>query len=249
MYSKGKTKNVGNPYDDEFEQMSDMTSQPSDGSGDMRMYESYQEFNVDEKAVHLRTSCKAMILSLCKIYLDTLEISNEDYVKAVALVEEQNLFVLMKQVQYADHVLDSLMRQLDSGGYIDKGIYSTIREMQKSAIQITLEISKYTRNLPEYFKFVARDAKSADTSLDILSASTSARTQNIIDITGESVSGEFNPMVPQRGMRELMLNVSDVRKDIADAIKNAATVNATPINPEDLDEWNEKLEDDLDEDE
>lgn len=241
---KGKTKNIGNAYDDEFEIM---TGEGGDQNS-MAQYETYKEFNVDEKTEELKTSCKKMILSLCDIYLDTLQLSNEDYVKAVALVEEQNLFVLMKQVQYSDHIIDSLMRQLDSGGYVDKGIYSTIREMQKSAIQITLEISKYTRNLPEYFKFVSRDAKNSDTSSDIL-LNASKNSSEVIDITGDSVVTTFNPLIPQRGMREMMLAVSDVRKDIELAIKNATEVEATPIQLDDIDTYDDKLEDDLDEDE
>jgi hypothetical protein len=178
-----RKKNVGNHYDDEFETMTNPRGTEEIDS--MAQYNSYERFDVDAKSEQLKQSCKKMILSLCDIYLETLTVSNEDYVKSVALIEEQNLFVLMKQVQYSDHVLDSLMRQLDNGGYVDKSIYDTIRQMQKSAIQITLEISKYTRNLPEYFKFVSRDAKSVD-STEILLNAAKTRNSEFLEISAES---------------------------------------------------------------
>jgi hypothetical protein len=218
---------VHNPGDDEFEEMSNEVDS-------MAQFSTYKSFDVDSKLETLSKDAKKMILSLCDLYLSKELISNEDYVKAIANVEAQNLTVLIKQVKYSEHILDSLMRQLDSGGYVDKSIYDTIREMQKSSIQITLEVSKYVRTLPEYFKFVHQDITKIK-ALDILNEST-ARTN--IEASSKTLE-EFNPAEPQRGTRNMMMDLRNVRKEMLDAMANAEEFEK--INIDDTEDFEEDL--------
>ena len=233
---------------DEFEILGD------DSTGDLAYLRSYQKLDIDAKNALLETSVKAHIIALCDLYLDMGKLSNEDYVKAIADTEKQNLLVLIKQVTYSEHILDTLMRQLDSGGYIDQDIFKTIREMQRSVIQITLEVSKYTRQLPEYFKFVQTDIKKMHAITMLEETNASLRLDAATDIEHEQISSSndvFSISQPQRGLRELMLNVSDARDDLRAAMLSADAIIATPIPiNEDDDEDDDELEEfkDFDED-
>jgi hypothetical protein len=71
---------------------------------------------------------------------------------------------MLKQVKYSEHMLDSLMNRLDNGGFVDKDLYDQIKDMQHHVIKINLEVSKYTRLLPEFFKFTEVDATSIHAS-------------------------------------------------------------------------------------
>ena len=238
------TKNT-KPKLDDFDDDFDKLDGPS--GGDMAQYQTYKAFNVLEKNVELENSAKKLIISLCNVYLERGMVSNEDYVTAIGLAEQQNLFVLLKQVKYSEHILDSLMLQLDAGGFIDKDIYSTIREMQKSAMQITLEVSKFTRTLPEYLKYVQSDIDKIQTSTDILIMSAEQKNDQFSIEASTNSSSEFTMSGPIRGTREIMLHMSDVRADIANAIERATDIIPTPIVIDD--EPYESLDEDLDEDE
>lgn len=234
--------NISNPNDDDFDELT--------GAGDLHQFDDYKKFEVDTKGEMIKQSVKKLIVSLAKVYLDEDKITNEDYVKALASLEEQNLLVMCKQVYYAEHVVDTLIRRLDGGGFVDPDLYDQIRKMQASVIQITLEVSRYTRNLPEYFRFVNTEVGKIN-AVDMLSKATSGFGNETLGLV-ESTEQTFSILKPVRGTRELMLDISDSLSDIDMKLKESTEIEATPIviDDDDDDDYTETLtefEDDDDE--
>lgn len=234
-------KNINNPLDEEFQKMSDIIP---DG-GDMEQFEDYKRLDVDAKVSKLEKGSKKLIISLCDLYLNLEQMTDKAHIQAIAEVEQSNLTVLLKQVKYAEHVLDNLMRQLDAGGHMDPKIYQTIREMQKSSIEITLEVSRYVRTLPEYFKWLAKDIKEV-TTLENIDQERTKRAELPEARTQTSING------PIRGVKELLQNLQDLQTsedDLQERIAGLEEVEPTPIDVDDEDEeeWIEdENEDDID---
>jgi hypothetical protein len=232
-------KNINNPGDEEFAKMDDLLG--GEG-GDMSQFEDYKKLDVDQKVSKLETGSKKLILSLIDLYLDLEKITDSQHIDAIAQVEQSNLLVLLKQVKYSEHVLDNLMRQLDAGGHMDPAIYKTIREMQKSSIEITLEVSRYVRTLPEYFKWLSKDIKES-TTLENIDAK---RVENKSLPEGNTKSsGTTDLSQPVRGVRELLISMEDYKtseEELEERIQNIEEVEPTPIdvdgfNDDEEDEW------------
>lgn len=219
--TKHKSKNIGNPNDDDFEELT------NDTGGAMAQFDDYKKFDVDAKGEKVLASVKKLIVSLVKLHVDTDKLTDDDYIKAVAEVEQQNLLVLCKQVYYAEHVVDTLIRRLDSGGFVDPELYDQIRQMQMSVIKVTLEVSRYTRQLPEYFKFVNTEIGKIN-AMQLMSASSDA-IETTFELQEAQKSTSFNHSMPMRGTRELMLDISDSISDIAAKIQEAEVIEPTPI--------------------
>lgn len=196
------------------------------GGGDMSKYETYESLNIDEKIQTLTTASKKFIESVAKVQLENLEEGNEDYVKAISELETSNLLFLLKQVKYSEHVLDSLMRQLDNGGYMEPGLFETIRVMQKSGIEIALEVSKYLRTLPEYFKWLKKDLVEQQQEIikiEQTAESTRYEDAEIVETDEQTAQG------PIRGTRDLMLDIIDSRTALQNALENIEQPQDTPI--------------------
>ena len=219
--TKHKSKNIGNPNDDDFEELT------NDTGGAMAQFDDYRKFDVDAKGEKVLASVKKLIVSLVKLHVDTDKLTDDDYIKAVAEVEQQNLLVLCKQVYYAEHVVDTLIRRLDSGGFVDPELYDQIRQMQMSVIKVTLEVSRYTRQLPEYFKFVNTEIGKIN-AIQLMSASSDA-IETTFELQEAQKSASFNHSMPMRGTRELMLDISDSISDIDAKIQEAEVIEPTPI--------------------
>jgi hypothetical protein len=219
--TKHKSKNIGNPNDDDFEELT------NDTGGAMAQFDDYRKFDVDAKGEKVLASVKKLIVSLVKLHVDTDKLTDDDYIKAVAEVEQQNLLVLCKQVYYAEHVVDTLIRRLDSGGFVDPELYDQIRQMQMSVIKVTLEVSRYTRQLPEYFKFVNTEIGKIN-AMQLMSASSDA-IETTFELQEAQKSTSFNHSMPMRGTRELMLDISDSISDIDAKIQEAEAIEPTPI--------------------
>ena len=238
--TKHKSKNIGNPNDDDFEELT------NDTGGAMAQFDDYKKFDVDAKGEKVLASVKKLIVSLVKLHVDTDKLTDDDYIKAVAEVEQQNLLVLCKQVYYAEHVVDTLIRRLDGGGFVDPELYDQIRQMQMSVIKVTLEVSRYTRQLPEYFKFVNTEIGKIN-AMQLMSASSDA-IETTFELQEAQKSTSFNHSMPMRGTRELMLDISDSISDIDAKIQEAEVIEPTPIIlDEDYDD-DFKEEDDEDDD-
>jgi len=234
-------KDTRNPGDDMFQQMEDVLGT----GGDMKQYEKYETFDVETKITELEEKAKALIVQICNVYIKVTDDADSEYISAISHAEKTNLVVLMKQVKYSEHIIDSLMRQLDAGGYMDPSIYETIREMQKSTISITLEISRYIRTLPEYFKFIKKEISlsKADDLHEIEIQEGRSRQDSTRKIGQAANEEEFTTSMPVRGTRELMLHIADSSKSLDNAIKNADTVVATPISVDDIDDEDEDEDD------
>lgn len=205
--------------DDDFDEI-------DNDSGDLKMYESYKAFNIDTKITTLQKVTTEFITQVAQTHLQIAGEENSDYIKSMCELESSNLLYLLKQVKYSEHVLDSLMRQLDSGGYMEPGLFETIRVMQKSGIEIALEVSKYLRTLPEYFKFLEKELSSKNLEI----AEVNKKSPSYIeDAEIDSENKELDMSKPIMGTRELMLSIKSSKEALKEAIANTEPVDETPI--------------------
>lgn len=152
------------------------------GGGDLSMFETYKQLDVDKMEMEVKNKAKVFISSLCDLYLDLDRITNETHVKAVATIETSHLSSLLSQVEIADHTLKTVMRQLDAGAYTtNPDIYNTIIKLQQNSMNIIMTVSKYTRQLPEAFKFTHKDIHEVN-AIDVMD-----NNPKTIDVEAEEV--------------------------------------------------------------
>lgn len=129
----------------------------------MDQYSQYDKVEVNIVTVDLTAKAKSLIDGVARIYTSTGLSIDDEFVNSIKSVETDALVSMLKQVKYAEHMLDTLMKRLDNGGYVDKEIYDQIKSMQHHVIEMNLEVTKYTRLIPEFFKFTESDVKSIST--------------------------------------------------------------------------------------
>lgn len=209
----------------------------NDITGGMDQFNDYKKIGVEDSVNDISLLSKRLIDSTCDFYLNNSEMFTDrdsEYISAIKNAEENNLKVLLKQVKYVEHILDNLMRQLDNGGYMDNSIYTTIQEMQKSSMEITMQVSKYTRSLPDYFKYVKDDLVQVKEN-EKLDSSENEK-DDIKEIKGD-VSNENeeadkdgdNFDRPFRGVKALLMELDEEEDSLDKAIENSESEKPKPI--------------------
>ena len=112
----------------------------------------YKPIEVEKIEQELTVKSKEVVSEIVKVYFETGEISKPEYVQTLEQIETMNLESMLVQVKYADHMIQSLMRRLNETGTIDSSLFRLIMEAQNHALSLTLQVSQYVRNLPNYFK-------------------------------------------------------------------------------------------------
>lgn len=192
-----------------------------DFSSGMQQFESYESYEVNEKNDSLKKQAEKVINNICDAYLSLPETDDEeddphlkklrDYIKSIKEVETSNFLIIAKQVKIAEHILDTLIRRLDSGGYVDELIYQNIREQRKDLMDTVLQFSKYARNLPDYFSIV-RSEVGLGNQMTLGEAITVQKQLNApsMDLAIEENSEEEEySAAPIRGTKDLALSVQD----------------------------------------
>lgn len=141
-------------YDDDLMDDEDFSSNM------LEQYSTYEKIEVKEIATSLHTKATNLIAGISRVYTSVGLSVDEEFIDSIKSIETDALVSMLKQVKYAEHMVDSLMNRLDNGGFADKEIYEQIKSMQHHVIQMNLEVSKYTRLLPEFFKFTDTDISS-----------------------------------------------------------------------------------------
>lgn len=141
-----------------------------DHSNDMAQFETYENFDIEIKNADIKSKAEKLVNSICSTYfsvIEDLEDIDENDAKNIERIKNQLnglklseisvVTQLTKQISVAEHLLDTLLRRLDSGGFTDPTIYENIREQQKSLNFFAIEFSKYVRGLPDYFDSLRTD--------------------------------------------------------------------------------------------
>ncbi|BBI90686.1 hypothetical protein HYO65_gp294 [Tenacibaculum phage PTm1] len=203
--------------------MSDWNDETPDDftGGDLQYLESYKEMEVDNTFINIGIDATNLVTELCNMYLKNDLISNEDHVKAIASIEITQLTSAMMAVRSVEHALQTLMRQLDAGGYVNENIFEQINTLSKTSMDLTIKATHYVRSLPEYLKFTATEMKEQGLmkAVEIV--------QDASDISSLSASDEDsgtygnNTSGPIVGTRALMLQIRDEENNLPELIANA----------------------------
>lgn len=144
---------------------------------DMDMHDNYQAIDVTKAKLILKKQAKEYVESLCSVYLNEEKMGKAEYIESIRKAESMTLTSLLSQVKYSEHTLDSLMRQLDAGGFTDPATYETIIKLQASAIDITMRVAQYVRTMPEYFQSL-EDQITKRNAIDLIQTGTGSVTDN-----------------------------------------------------------------------
>ena len=89
-----------------------------------------------------------------------LEVSLDKYQQAFveqSKIEANNLESMLFQVEMGKHLLKSLMKHLNNGGFQDEKIWRRINDAQHSLMKLNEAMVKFTRSLPSFFSQFAED--------------------------------------------------------------------------------------------
>lgn len=161
----------------------DDTDDLFDHENTLDQYSTYDKIGVKEVTESLTSKAKNLISGFARVYTSVGISVDEEFIDSIKSVETDALISMLKQVKYGEHMLDTLMKRLDNGGYVDKEIYDQIKDMQHHVIQMNLEVTKYTRLLPEFFKFTETDVKEVYHKQEPMQLSSSNNDQQSIDVT------------------------------------------------------------------
>lgn len=218
MSNRKKINYGATDFDNDTDNLPDLP-----GGNTMAMFENYTQFNVTQKKAELMIESKALIKSLIDLYLSTDKMQRPEYVDAIQKVENMTLASLLGQVKYAEHALDSLMRQLDGGGFTDPATYEMIMRMQSSSIDITLRVAQYVRSLPDYFKHLESDITKYQSIPLIKTGESTLTNEDGVDVPVD----EFTTKKTYRGTGDLIKMVEAARKagsekrlSVAERLKN-----------------------------
>lgn len=204
---------------------------------------SYKNVNVDTTTTAIQTSASKFIKNIVGIYhktakkVDDFYIDDEDkseteselesVISSIADIESMNLVMLLKQVKWGDHLVETLMRRLEAGGNMDGALIEQIMAAQASSLNLTLTISSYVRNIPTYFKHLKNDLLNNPQDGDHGRMLSMDDTSGMLQLEAVShdneplnKSSEFDIAVPQRGMKDLINKVNKAKSEAALANKS-----------------------------
>lgn len=184
----------------------------------MEAFTDYQSIEVSEVDLKLRKRAKKFIDGVSSLYLKAYSSTDDQYIIALKKVETDNLVVMLKQVKYAEHILDTLIKRFNMGGYVDSTIYDEIRQMQQHVIAIMGDVTRYTRGVPDFFKFTESEfdlvTKIKDVNDVMLGTKTINQEQSTplkIESTEAVVMTDVDDMnKPNRGTKTLMMKLDNI---------------------------------------
>lgn len=188
------------------------------GGGDLAYLESYSELNVDNTVTKIKQDATNLVTELCKIYLKNHLIGEDDYIKAIAAIEINQLSSAMLATRSVEHALTTLLRQLDAGGYTNPEIFDQIGTLSKISLDLTLKSTQYLRSLPEFLKFTANEMRDNGLlrSVEILQDSA-----QVASAQQDEHSDNYDLSGPIMGTRSLMLQIRDAETDLDAVIKSS----------------------------
>lgn len=127
--------------------------QPDSYGGAPQIFDpTYQPIDVEQVNSELHEKSKSVVTEIINVYFQAGEIEKPKYVETLQQIESMNLENMLVQVKYAGHMIQSLMRRLNEAGTLDSQLFRLIMDAQNHALQLTMTVANYVRNLPQYFK-------------------------------------------------------------------------------------------------
>lgn len=193
--------------------------------------ESYKSIDITEKESLIRADVAKFITGIVKLYhkvekrVDDFYISESEkteseseldhVIESVAKLESLNLVSLLKQVKWADHLVDTLMRRLEAGGNMDMDLIDAIMKAQQSSMNITLTISSYIRNIPTYIKHLKADlTENGENNFDmpLMIGNNNGVLELSENVDSEVIDSDFAITQPQRGMKDMLKRIREAKK-------------------------------------
>lgn len=168
----------------------------------------YSKLEVSKEIIKVREQSKTLIESVYKLYMNS-DIANDDegkLAKAIQTVEVNNLRNLLLQVTYSEHIVNTMMLQLEQLQQLDSDFLQNLIAAQNNVINVTLTVSNYVRNLPIYFKQLQIEISSPTNILAEIGGNGPISDMNLIENEDDFIK------IPQRGMRELLKKVEEFEK-------------------------------------
>ena len=155
------------------------------------------------------------------LYVGTEMAEEYPFLQSMLAMEHVTMKGLIKGFMYAEHMLDSFVKMVDGGGFMQTENYELFMKLHRHTMDITLEISQYIRNFPTYIKNI-EDELTRNLGENSLSGKLGEKLANknfkegAVDIDTEDsfeVSGDA-----RMGQRDLMVEIQKQLNDYKDNI-------------------------------
>lgn len=199
---------------------------------DMAQFETYQDFDIDVKQHAIKKKANDLVDAICQTYFEALYDINEDseennktverlktYLEKIKMSEVSVVRQMVKQIKVSEHLLDTLLRRLDGGGFKEDNLYNMIRDQQNSLNKFSIEFSKYVRGLPDYFDNIRTDL-GIDKQKTLENISRIQSSNNPMSLGSEKIYeigegdeqqqiAEIYTTMPERGTKNMAMRVQD----------------------------------------
>lgn len=123
----------------------------------MDMYNSYQAMDFVSLNDDTSKLIDKFVKGVTDLYIGEDIIDDYPIVSAMVKFENRTMSSLIKQFKYGEHALESMVRMIDSGGFMDRDNFEVFIKLQQNAMDITLKVSQYMRNFPLFMKHIEEE--------------------------------------------------------------------------------------------
>ncbi len=127
----------------------------------------YDQLGVDATMADIMAKCEKLTKNLMRLYIPKDMIGAHSFIDDIREIESTNLQGLMKKTVYLNHMVDSLMKHLDTTG-IDIENYQVMAKLSVDSIEIMNEFTKYVRNIPSVFRSIKTELEEIASTNDII---------------------------------------------------------------------------------
>ena len=187
----------------------------------------YEPIDVDSVNTELHVKSQEVVREIVEVYFKAGEMERPQYVNTLKQIETMNLENMLVQVKYAGHMIQSLMRRLNEAGTMDPQLFRLIMDAQNHALQLTMSVANYVRNLPQYFKGLRFELLPNIPSL--IPGDPNEQTQIGNDAMGIDDEGFINR--PQMGTRDLIRCIELAEKQAKEHEKATEELDPTNYSP------------------
>lgn len=159
--------------------------------------DNYKLLDIEQEKNEVEIISKNLINTLLEKYFETGLLTDDEYIKKLAMIESMSLNTLLIQLKYSEHAVDSFIRMINSADEINPESLHSFVGLQQEVIGITLQINNHIRNLPKYFQELKESGE---------------QFQNILEIGDKEEIQEDDVTSPIRGTKELLQSIKNEKK-------------------------------------
>lgn len=197
----------------------------------------YEDIDTKSATVSINNQCKQFIGAMSDLYMgvDLSERENFGVSKAqkmameMARLEVIPLSNLLYQVKIGKHVLQTLIIQLNSGGFRDAELFNRIDKAQNTFAKLNETLIKYLHSIPQVFMGISAEMRMLDEQTAIEYEEANVVPDGVVSLpSGEDSDDEYSLMTrPIRGTGALIKAIRETKAELEEDIAKANEVDVS----------------------